>query len=281
MAILRATKDIKKDTEILTRYWHKEKGAWQNIFECQCCACTNPTGMTINTPAETADMITIKDPVPTVDYTPKKMQDLEIAPISCHKSSQDRSARDMQYYPESQMDDWDWNELEASPFKETTTTTKRSEKMPPPTEEVEGGNTEDDYFDHEVDNLDWDVLEHPPDRDTKNKYENTSPLPSSPTCKQRQAHWLICPDKCECKNSLPSLVEKAGIVKDYGLRNGNADLLLNTYMTKGEIAADFGETSTVWAQDDVDEFDRIAIQLNTIENAQQFEFYVSVKTPRN
>jgi len=43
MAILRARKDIEKDTEILTRYWHKEKDAWQNIFECQCCACTNHT----------------------------------------------------------------------------------------------------------------------------------------------------------------------------------------------------------------------------------------------
>jgi len=58
MAILRARKNIEKDTEILTRYWHKEKDAWQNIFECQCCACTNHTGMTINTPVETADMTT-------------------------------------------------------------------------------------------------------------------------------------------------------------------------------------------------------------------------------
>ena len=211
-------------------------------------------------------------------------QDLEIAPISRHEFSQDRSARDMQGYPESEMDDWDWDELEASPFKETTTATKRPVKTPPPTEnshEVEGGNIEDDDFDQEVDNLDWDVLEHPPDRDTTTEFDNTSPLPSSNTCKQRQAHWLLCPDKCGCKKSLPSLVGKPRIVKDCGLRNGKADLISNTYIAEGEIAAVFGETSTVWAQDDVDEFDRIVIQHNTKGNAQQFEFYVSGNTPGN
>jgi len=41
--ILRARHDIEQDTEILTRYWHNKKDAWQNIFECECCACTNHT----------------------------------------------------------------------------------------------------------------------------------------------------------------------------------------------------------------------------------------------
>ena len=104
-----------------------------------------------------------------------------------------------------------------------------------------------------MDNLDWDVLEHPSDRDTITEYESTCPLP----------------------NSLPSLVGKSRIVKDYGLRNGNADLISNPYIAEGEIAAVFGETSTIWGQDDVGEFDRIATQQNTTENAQQFEFYVS------
>ena len=58
-------------------------------------------------------------------------------------------------------------------------------------------------------------------------------------------------------------------------------LISNTYTTVGEIAAVFGETSTVWDQDDVDEFDCIAIEHNTIENAQQFDFYVSRNTPGN
>ena len=40
MGILRARHDIEQDTEILTRYWHNKKDAWQNIFVCECCACT-------------------------------------------------------------------------------------------------------------------------------------------------------------------------------------------------------------------------------------------------
>ena len=43
MGILRAKHDIEQDTEILTRYWHNKKDAWQNIFVCECCACTNHT----------------------------------------------------------------------------------------------------------------------------------------------------------------------------------------------------------------------------------------------
>jgi len=123
--------------------------------------------------------------------------------------------------------------MDASPFKETTTAIKRPAKLPPPTEnnhEVEGGNRQDDYSDHEMDNLDWDVLEHPPDRDTKTKLDNTSQLPSE----QRQAHGLLCQDKCGCKNSLLNLGKKTRIIKDYGLRNRNVDLRSNTYIAVGE-----------------------------------------------
>ena len=51
---------------------------------------------------------------------------------------------------------------------------------------------------------------------------------------------------------MPNLGEKNRIIKDYGLRNGKVDLISNTYIAEGEIAAVFGETSTVWDQDDVD-----------------------------
>jgi len=78
MAILRATGDIEKDTEILTRYWHKGTDAWQNIFECQCCACTNHTMTTKTTQTETVDMITTKDPVPVSDITPREIQGLKL-----------------------------------------------------------------------------------------------------------------------------------------------------------------------------------------------------------
>jgi len=70
-------------------------------------------------------------------------------------------------------------------------------------------------------------------------------------------------------------------IQDYGLRIGIVDLISNTNIAVGEIAAIFGETSTIWDQDDVDEFDRIATQHNTIDNTQQFEFYVSGNTPGN
>ena len=43
-----------------------------------------------------------------------------------------------------------------------------------------------------------------------------------------------------------------------------------------------GETATIWAQDDVHKFERIAIQQNAIVNAvHKFEFYVSGNTPEN
>jgi len=77
MAILRARKDIEKDSEILTRYWHKKKDAWQNIFECECCACTNHTATTTNPMAETADTTAKEGPVLTVEYAHRQRQDIE------------------------------------------------------------------------------------------------------------------------------------------------------------------------------------------------------------
>jgi len=63
MAILRARCDTRKDTEILIRYWHLDKDAWQNIFDCQCCARTkhklpetpNPTEVAHNTVTSTTE----------------------------------------------------------------------------------------------------------------------------------------------------------------------------------------------------------------------------------
>jgi len=71
---------------------------------------------------------------------------------------------------------------------------------------------------------------------------------------------------------MPNLGEKNRIIQDYGLRIGKVDLISNTYIAVGEIAAVFGETSTVLDQDDIDELDRIATQQNTIGNTQQFDF---------
>jgi len=44
--------------------------------------------------------------------------------------------------------------------------------------------------------------------------ERTSPLSTSPTCEQRQAHLLLRPANCGCKNSLPRLAGKCRVVKD-------------------------------------------------------------------
>ena len=86
--------------------------------------------------------------------------------------------------------------------------------------------------------------------------EHTSPLSTSPTCEQRQSHLLLCPANCGCQNSLPRLVEKSRVVKDYGLRSGNAVLISSTCIAEGEIVAVFEETATIWSQDEVREFER-------------------------
>ena len=48
------------------------------------------------------------------------------------------------------------------------------------------------------------------------------------------------------------LAENFTVVKDYGLRSGNAELLSNTRIAKGEIVAVFGETVTVDSWQEVD-----------------------------
>ena len=103
--------------------------------------------------------------------------------------------------------------------------------------------------------------------------ERTSPLSISPTCEQRQAHLLLCPANCGCKIHCRTSRKKSRVVKDYGLRSGNTALILNTCIAKGEIVAVFGETATIWSQDHVCEFERVAVKQNAIESdVQQFEF---------
>ena len=96
--------------------------------------------------------------------------------------------------------------------------------------------------------------------------ERTSPLSTSPTCEDRQAQLLLCPANRGCKNSLPRLAEKSRVIKDYGLRSGNTELISNTCIAKGEIVAVFGKTATIWSQDEVREFERVAVKQNAIES---------------
>jgi len=72
------------------------------------------------------------------------------------------------------------------------------------------------------------------------------------------------------------------VVKDYGIRSGNAELILNTCIAEGEIIAVFEETATIWSQDDVREFERVAVkQIETESDVQKFEFYVNGSNPEN
>jgi len=75
--------------------------------------------------------------------------------------------------------------------------------------------------------------------------EHTSPLSTSPTREERQAQLLLCPANCACKNSLQRLAGKFRIVKDYGPRSGNAELVSNTCIAEGDIVAIFVETATI------------------------------------
>jgi len=104
MAILRAREDIEKDMEIWTRYWHKEKDAWQNIFECQCCACTNHTETTVTTLGEITERADIED-LALIEYKPKETQDPEANPISRPEPNQNCEAEEKQDYPESEIDE--------------------------------------------------------------------------------------------------------------------------------------------------------------------------------
>jgi len=76
------------------------------------------------------------------------------------------------------------------------------------------------------------------------------------------------------------LAEKSRVVKDCGLGSGNAELISKTCIAEGEIVAVFGETATTWSQDEVREFERVAVKQNAIESdVQKFEFYVNGSNP--
>jgi len=158
MGILRARQDIEIDMEILTRYWHTKKDAWHNIFECQCCACTNHTGYAPD-PLATADTTATVDTMLTPDHLPRKRQDPEEL---THESNQDNSAGSKQEYPESEIDDWDWDELEASPSKGTTTSIQ-PQKQSSPLKSNNGTNrgpTCEDYLNHAAGTL--NTMSQPP-----------------------------------------------------------------------------------------------------------------------
>jgi len=110
MGILRARHDIEQETEILTPYWHKKKDAWQNIFKCECCACTNHTSYIPGPPA-TTESKPADETAPRTGHPPSIRQDLT---KEHQKLYQDNLAGNKHEYPDSEFDAWDWDELEAS-----------------------------------------------------------------------------------------------------------------------------------------------------------------------
>jgi len=69
--------------------------------------------------------------------------------------------------------------------------------------------------------------------------KHTDPLSTNPTCEERRAQLLLCPANCSLQNSLPRLAEKSRVIKDYGLRSGDSELISNTCIAEGEFFAVF------------------------------------------
>ena len=132
MGILRAKHDIEQDTEILTRYWHNKKDAWQNIFVCECCACTNHTRQAsepskLEAQAANDTALSPGHPLST---------DLDL-PMTHQKPRYNVPTNSKQDYPDSEIDAWDWNELEAS-FPIETFLPIQTLTIPPSIGDVDG-----------------------------------------------------------------------------------------------------------------------------------------------
>ena len=117
LGILRAKNDIEPDTEILTRYWHTTKDAWLNIFVCQCCACTNHTGLAPNPPTITALGMTLPiDNLPLIEKEDPEDRERKDSATRCDPKRGDSDVNILEY-PDSEIDEWNWDELETSPYK--------------------------------------------------------------------------------------------------------------------------------------------------------------------
>jgi len=156
MGILRAKNDIEPDTEILTRYWHTTKDAWHNIFVCQCCACTNHTRQAPD-PLTTAATTALGDTLPTSDYPPREKEDPD---VNCDSKRND-SAVSIPEYPDSEIDEWNWDEREASPFKGITIPIHQQNNMFPPGSKdgTDSGPTREENLNHAVGTL--HTMSHP------------------------------------------------------------------------------------------------------------------------
>jgi len=102
-------------------------------------------------PLATADTTAVEDTAPTIGHLPSKRQDLHRVN---HEPNQDNLAGNKQEYPESEIDAWDWDELEASPSEGTTHPTQSPTTLPPlrGNEGPTRGPGHNGFPDHETDN---------------------------------------------------------------------------------------------------------------------------------
>jgi len=122
--------DIEEDNEMLSRYWHQDKDAWQNIFDCQCGACTEHRRADTPTSTECAQdttTSTTESLVQASDTIPWDITNIQITTIPHHGRSQELMENDENDYPYSEVDNIDWNDLENSLFRGVKTETKPKE----------------------------------------------------------------------------------------------------------------------------------------------------------
>ena len=90
---------------------------------CQCCACTNHTGQASDPPI-TVVTTALGSTLPIADHPLKEIEDPEARvrddPATSCDSKRDDSDVNILEYPDSEIDDWNWDELEASPSKSVT-----------------------------------------------------------------------------------------------------------------------------------------------------------------
>jgi len=200
-----------------------------------------PHGTTITTPTETADTTTTNDLGPVLGYTPKATQDSEIAPTSHKGGSHECSARAEEDYPESEVDDWEWDDLEhgihdvatnlvtvdITAIVDTTFTPDHLPRKRQDPEELKHESNQDNsagskqvYPESEIDEWDWDELEASPSTGTTTSIQpqkQSSPLKSNdgttrgPTCADYLNHAAETLNTI-CQPPPGSILEKIALI---------------------------------------------------------------------
>jgi len=71
-------------------------------------------------------------------------------------------------------------------------------------------------------------------------------------CHLRRVLHLLCPQTCECGNSLQCMEGKTEVIRGYRLNASGAKLIATRDIAKGDVVAVFGKTATLWTSKHVD-----------------------------